>query len=110
MVQESPKSRPSLTRTGCWLTIPFNNWFGRRGTIFITCVVSAAACIAQAFTKDWWGMFVTRFVLGIGIGAKSATVPIYAAECSPPQIRGALVMQWQMWSESTDSLRRFSAF
>ena len=31
-----------------------------------------------------------------GIGPKSATVPIYAAECSPPEIRGALVMQWQM--------------
>jgi hypothetical protein len=36
--------------------------------------------------------------IGLGIGPKSATVPIYAAECSPPQIRGALVMQWQMVS------------
>ena len=25
-------------------------------------------------------------------------VPIYAAECTPPAIRGALVMQWQMWT------------
>jgi MFS family permease len=43
-------------------------------------------------------MFVARFVLGFGIGPKSATVPIYAAECAPPKIRGALVMQWQMWT------------
>lgn len=42
--------------------------------------------------------FIARFALGLGIGPKSATVPIYAAECSPPQIRGALVMQWQMWT------------
>lgn len=34
--------------------------------------------------------------MGLGIGAKSATVPIYAAESTPPEIRGALVMQWQM--------------
>ena len=43
-------------------------------------------------------MFIARFALGFGIGPKSATVPIYAAECSPPGIRGALVMQWQMWT------------
>lgn len=43
-------------------------------------------------------MFIARFALGFGIGPKSATVPIYAAECTPPGIRGALVMQWQMWT------------
>jgi MFS family permease len=25
-------------------------------------------------------------------------VAIFAAECSPPKLRGALVMQWQMWT------------
>lgn len=43
-------------------------------------------------------MFVARFALGFGIGPKSATVPVYAAETAPPAIRGALVMQWQMWT------------
>jgi MFS family permease len=43
-------------------------------------------------------MFLARFVLGLGIGSKSTTVPVYAAECSPPLIRGALVMMWQMWT------------
>ena len=43
-------------------------------------------------------MFIARFFLGFGIGPKSATVPIYAAETTPPAIRGALVMQWQMWT------------
>lgn len=23
---------------------------------------------------------------------------IFAAECAPPKVRGALVMQWQMWT------------
>ncbi|KAF2732048.1 hypothetical protein EJ04DRAFT_578671 [Polyplosphaeria fusca] len=83
---------------GCWLTTPFNNWFGRRGTIFITCLFSAIACFWQGFVNTWWHMFIARFALGLGIGPKSATVPIYAAECTPPAIRGALVMQWQMWT------------
>lgn len=43
-------------------------------------------------------MFIARFALGFGIGPKSATVPIYAAETSPPPIRGALTMQWQLWT------------
>lgn len=83
---------------GCWLTVPFNHWFGRRGTIFITCCFSAIACLWQGFTNTWWHMFIARFALGFGIGPKSATVPIYAAETAPPAIRGALVMQWQMWT------------
>ena len=39
---------------GCWLTVPFNNIFGRRGTIFITCTFSAMACFWQGFTNTWW--------------------------------------------------------
>ncbi|KAK9778806.1 putative Major facilitator superfamily (MFS) profile domain-containing protein [Seiridium cardinale] len=83
---------------GCWLTEPMNKLWGRRGTVFISCLISAAACFWQAFTNTWWHMFIARFFLGLGIGPKSATTPIFAAECSPPKLRGALVMQWQMWT------------
>ncbi|EMR61799.1 putative mfs sugar transporter protein [Eutypa lata UCREL1] len=83
---------------GCWVTEPMNKRFGRRGTVFISCLVSAATCFWQAFTNTWWHMFIARFFLGFGIGPKSATTPIFAAECSPPKLRGALVMQWQMWT------------
>ncbi|KAJ5483766.1 hypothetical protein N7530_003012 [Penicillium desertorum] len=76
-----------------WLTVPFNHWFGRRGTIFIACCLSAITCLWQGFVSTWWAMFIARFMLGFGIGPKSATVPIYAAETTPPSIRGALVMQ-----------------
>lgn len=78
---------------GCWLTVPFNNIFGRRGTVFLCCLFSAVACFWQGFVNTYWHMFVARFFLGFGIGPKSATVPIFAAETTPPGIRGALVMQ-----------------
>lgn len=77
---------------GCWVTDPMNRYFGRRGTIFISCLISALACFWQAFTNNWYHMFIARFILGFGIGPKSATTPIFAAECSPPKLRGALVM------------------
>ncbi|KAH9908125.1 sugar transporter-domain-containing protein [Xylariomycetidae sp. FL2044] len=83
---------------GCWLTEPMNKVFGRRGTVFVSCFISAAACFWQAFTNTWWHMFIARLALGLGIGPKSATTPVFAAECSPPKLRGALVMQWQMWT------------
>ena len=41
---------------------------------------------------------VLMHYIGIGIGAKSATIPIYAAECAPANVRGALVMMWQMFT------------
>jgi MFS family permease len=41
---------------------------------------------------------ICRLLLGVGMGAKASTVPIYAAENSPASIRGALVMSWQMWT------------
>ncbi|KAI0737526.1 hypothetical protein C8Q80DRAFT_1115079 [Daedaleopsis nitida] len=83
---------------GCWLSAPMNKYWGRRGTIFVAAFISFVACIWQGLTNTWWHMFIARFVLGFGIGPKSATVPVYAAECSPPAIRGALVMMWQMWT------------
>jgi len=80
------------------LTDPLNRYLGRRGTIFWSCVIAALASIWEAFTYSWPQLFVARLLLGLGIGPKSATAPIYTAECSPAPIRGALVMQWQMWT------------
>ncbi|OAQ83386.1 sugar porter (SP) family MFS transporter [Purpureocillium lilacinum] len=39
----------------------------------------------------------SALVMGIGIGLKFSTVPVYAAENAPAAIRGALVMSWQFW-------------
>lgn len=83
---------------GCWLTDPLNQWLGRKKTIFLTCAISFLTCLWSSFTNTWWHLFIARFFLGFGIGPKSATVPVYSAECSPAIIRGALVMMWQMWT------------
>ncbi|KAF8591747.1 hypothetical protein K439DRAFT_1650648 [Ramaria rubella] len=82
----------------CWITDTLNYHLGRRGTIFATATVSFLACFWQSFTNSWQHLFAARFILGLGIGPKSITVPVYTAECSPAPIRGALVMMWQMWT------------
>lgn len=82
----------------CWVTDPLNKWLGRKWTIFWTCFWSGATCFWSGFANNWYHLFIARFFLGFGIGPKSATVPVYAAECAPPAIRGAMVMMWQMWT------------
>ena len=86
-----------LEHSGAFIVDPLNRLFGRRGEIFIAACCLTACPIGSAFAKSWQGLFAARFVLGIGIGAKNATVPIYSAEMAPHRIRGALVMFWQLW-------------
>jgi MFS family permease len=76
---------------------PLNHYLGRRGEIFLTACCLTATPIGSAFAQSWQGLFAARFVMGIGIGAKNATVPIYSAEMAPARVRGALVMFWQLW-------------
>jgi hypothetical protein len=74
--------------SGCWISDPFNTWFGRRGTIFIAAIICVFTPIGGAFSKSWETLFVSRLILGIGMGLKGSTVPIFAAENSPAMIRG----------------------
>ncbi|MCJ1442081.1 MAG: hypothetical protein MMC23_002573 [Stictis urceolatum] len=82
---------------GAFIVDPLNHYLGRRGEIFLTACCLTACPIGSAFAQSWQGLFAARFVMGIGIGAKNATVPIYSAEMAPARIRGALVMFWQLW-------------
>jgi MFS family permease len=83
---------------GCWLSDPLNNFFGRRGTIFFSAIFCLLSVIGSACTQNWWELFICRLLLGVGMGSKASTVPIYAAENVPALIRGGLVMSWQMWT------------
>lgn len=80
------------------LTPYLNSKLGRRGTIVLTAWISAIACLAQAFSPNWKFMLGFRLLLGLGIGPKSTTIPIFAAESAPKHIRGTLVMVWQLFT------------
>lgn len=83
---------------GCWLSDPINNWFGRRGVIFISAHFCIWPVIGSAFCHTWPQQLACRLLMGIGMGIKASTVPIYAAENSPAAIRGALVMSWREYA------------
>ncbi|KAJ5103628.1 hypothetical protein N7532_004157 [Penicillium argentinense] len=83
---------------GCWMSDPANRILGRRGTIFISAIFCVLAPIGSAFTQNWPQLFITRLLLGIGMGLKASTIPIFCAENTPAVIRGGLVMCWQLWT------------
>lgn len=68
------------------------------GTIFISCLISFASSFWMAAADTWYNLLIARFALGLAVGAKSSTTPVYAAESAPKNIRGALTMMWQMWT------------
>jgi MFS family permease len=77
---------------------PLNLYFGRRGTIFISGTFCMLSVIGSGVSQNWYQLFITRILMGLGMGAKASTVPVYAAENCPALIRGGLVMSWQMWT------------
>lgn len=83
---------------GCWLCDPLNYVLGRRGTIFIAAIFCLLGPIGSAFTRNWHELFICRILMGIGMGLKGATVPIFNAENVPASVRGGLVMSWQLWT------------
>ncbi|WPH01798.1 MFS transporter [Acrodontium crateriforme] len=81
-----------------WISDPVNEYLGRRGTIFVGAIFSVLAPIGSGLTQHWGQLVATRILLGIGMGLKEVTVPVFSAENAPTSIRGGLVMSWQMWT------------
>jgi MFS family permease len=82
----------------CWLSDPVNELLGRRGTIFIAAIFSVLAPIGSGLTQTWGQLVACRVLLGIGMGLKEVTVPVFSAEVVPASVRGGLVMSWQVWT------------
>ncbi|TFK17255.1 sugar transporter [Coprinopsis marcescibilis] len=83
---------------GCWITDPLNHYFGRRGTLFWCGIFCTVSVIGQGLAQTWPQLFVCRLLLGLGMGPKATTSPVFASENVPANIRGGLVMCWQMWT------------
>ena len=60
---------------------------GRRGAIFLSGFICMAAFIGAACTHNWQQLLICRAILGLGLGAKASTTPIFAAEISPSHLR-----------------------
>ncbi|MFM9442890.1 sugar porter family MFS transporter [Streptomyces acidiscabies] len=64
---------------------------GRRRTILALAVLFFVGALGATLAPGTASMVVARFVLGLAVGGASVTVPVYLAEISPAERRGALV-------------------
>lgn len=65
--------------------------FGRRKLLLVAAVVFVIGAVGSAFAPGTLLLIVARFVLGLAVGGASLVVPLYIAEMTPPENRGALV-------------------
>ncbi|KAI1631575.1 high affinity glucose transporter ght1 [Biscogniauxia mediterranea] len=73
------------------------DWWGRRKSMSLGVVIFIIGNIIQITSmRSWVHMTVGRFVAGLGVGNLSVGVPMFQSECSPREIRGAVVASYQL--------------
>ena len=98
-VRSVRKNRSNLRpHSAGWMSDPLNNYLGRRGTIFLGAIFSLLSPIGMACSQTYGQLIACRILLGIGMGLKEVTVPVFSSEIAPTNIRGGLVMSWQLWT------------
>jgi len=65
--------------------------FGRKKTLFFTLILFFIGVFTLTGAHGFHTLLVGRFISGLAIGIVSMAVPLYIAEMSPPENRGALV-------------------
>ena len=71
-----------------WISDPLNHLLGRRNVIFIAAIFSLLSPIGSACVQTYGQFIACRVLLGVGMGLKEVTVPIFSAEVAPTAIRG----------------------
>ncbi|PWN29515.1 hypothetical protein BDZ90DRAFT_112448 [Jaminaea rosea] len=87
----------SAALLGVWLTKPCNDLVGRRGCIFISGILLFVSPLASAFTHNWPSLLGCRIIMGVGMGLKGSTSPVFATEHAPTRVRAGLTSLWQTW-------------
>lgn len=65
--------------------------FGRKKTLFLTLLLFFIGVLTLTESAGFDALLVGRFISGLAIGIVSMAAPLYIAEMSPPENRGALV-------------------
>ncbi|KAI2889063.1 hypothetical protein CBS76997_3339 [Aspergillus niger] len=83
---------------GCFFTTPIASYLGRRLGLIISSLVFTVGTILQVVNSHTLGTFYAgRVIAGLGIGAATVLIPVYAAEMSPKDLRGRLGSCFQLF-------------
>lgn len=76
---------------GALLGGPIADRAGRRGALFVCAVLFLVGALGCAVAPGFVVLFISRIVLGLGVGAASVICPVYLAEMAPAARRGRMV-------------------
>lgn len=78
---------------GTWYSGFLSEIISRKYAIVVNTVIFIIGVVVQltATAGGYQSILGGRFVTGMGVGSLSMIVPMYVAECSPPEVRGLLV-------------------
>ncbi|RAH67226.1 putative MFS sugar transporter [Aspergillus aculeatinus CBS 121060] len=83
---------------GCFFTTPIAKYLGRRLGLIVSSLVFTVGTILQVVNSHTLGTFYAgRVIAGLGIGAATVLIPVYAAEMSPKELRGRLGACFQLF-------------
>jgi len=71
------------------------DWYGRRTTIIVGCLIFIVGVILQTASTGLGLLVAGRLVAGFGVGFVSAIIILYMSEICPKKVRGALVSGYQ---------------
>lgn len=69
---------------------------GRRKTLAVEGGIFVLGTLLAVTATGYGTLLLARIVLGLGVGAASATVPVYLLEISPAEIRGRVLSMNQL--------------
>jgi MFS family permease len=87
----------SILELGAWTGTLYSGFLAeiisRKYAIIVNTCVFIIGVIVQltAISAGHNAILGGRFVVGMGVGSLSMIVPMYVAECSPPELRGLLI-------------------
>jgi MFS family permease len=87
--------------------------FGRRGAICVAGLFSFISVVGSASVHKWEHLLGFRILLGAGMAGKASIVPILLSETSPKNVRGILLVFWQLFVAfglAAGSIANFSVY
>ncbi|KAI9709509.1 MAG: hypothetical protein M1820_003269 [Bogoriella megaspora] len=80
---------------GALLGGEMSDWFGRRITVIIGCIVYMVGIVLQVASTTVPVLVVGRVIGGFGVGIVSTNIILYMSEIAPKNVRGAIVSGYQ---------------
>jgi SP family sugar:H+ symporter-like MFS transporter len=88
---------------GTMISLPLTNRWGRKISLIVCGLICCGACIGMGFVENFIGLVLLRTVLGLSVGMTTTVCPLYSAECSPVNKRGAVGTVYQVRGDQTTS-------